>query len=122
MSARSGPAAQSACFAPLAPGQAPPPAPALEARPARRELLPCSAACPLRAARDRLPRPSPRRPPLPGRPPAAEGEARGPTFEDLTLDDTLNDLERVEVYGDSHIALQRLVHVRLLAEVAETYG
>ncbi|KAA0160995.1 hypothetical protein FNF31_04069 [Cafeteria roenbergensis] len=51
-----------------------------------------------------------------------EGEARGPTFEDLTLDDTLNDLERVEVYGDSHIALQRLVHVRLLAEVAETYG
>ncbi|CAE7213227.1 Ppp4r1, partial [Symbiodinium sp. KB8] len=53
-------------------------------------------------------------------PPACE--ARGPTFEDLTLDDTLNDLERVEVYGDSHIALQRLVHVRLLAEVAETYG
>lgn len=53
---------------------------------------------------------------------AADIGAAGPTFEDLTLDDRLNDLERVEVYGNSHIALQRLVHVKLLADVARTFG
>jgi serine/threonine-protein phosphatase 4 regulatory subunit 1 len=53
---------------------------------------------------------------------AAEVPVAGPTFEDLTFDDTLNDLERLERYGLSHIALQRLVHVRLLSGIAREFG
>ena len=36
-------------------------------------------------------------------------DEEGPTFEDLQIDDTLNDLERVEKYSRSNIALQRYV-------------
>eukprot|EP00947_MAST-08B_sp_MAST-8B-sp1_P004074 g4074.t1 len=44
------------------------------------------------------------------------------TFEDLAIDDTLSDLERVVRYSRSNIALQRLVHVRVLTETAEAVG
>lgn len=43
-------------------------------------------------------------------------------FEDLTVDDDLTLLERVVRYCRSNIALQRLVHVKMLAETAETVG
>lgn len=43
-------------------------------------------------------------------------------FEDLTIDDDLPLLERVVRYCRSGIALQRLVHVKMLAETAETVG
>lgn len=37
----------------------------------------------------------------------------GPTFEDLSIDDDLTQLERVVRYSSSSIALQRLVHVKV---------
>jgi hypothetical protein len=43
-------------------------------------------------------------------------------FEDLTVDDDLPILERVVRYSRSQIALQRLVHVKMLAETAEIVG
>ena len=43
-------------------------------------------------------------------------------FEDLTVDDDLPLLDRVVRYCRSSIALQRLVHVKMLAETAETLG
>lgn len=43
-------------------------------------------------------------------------------FEDLTVDDDLPLLDRVVRYCKSNIALQRLVHVKMLAETAETVG
>lgn len=43
-------------------------------------------------------------------------------FEDLTIDDDLPLLDRVVRYCRSGIALQRLVHVKMLAETAETVG
>jgi hypothetical protein len=43
-------------------------------------------------------------------------------FEDLTIDDDLSLLERVVRYVKSGIALQRLVHVKVLAETARTVG
>lgn len=49
----------------------------------------------------------------------AVGKGTGPTFEDLTLDEGLNDLQRCQKYCTSEIALQRLVHIRLLASTAE---
>jgi serine/threonine-protein phosphatase 4 regulatory subunit 1 len=45
----------------------------------------------------------------------------GPTFEDLLFDDALDDLQRVKTYTASRIALQRLVHVKMLANVAEEF-
>ena len=70
-------------------------------------------------------------------------EDEGPTFEDLQIDDTLNDLERVAKYSRSNIALQRsgrcetfiiflnpanhnfppnrLVHTKMLSETAHAY-
>ncbi|ETW06513.1 hypothetical protein, variant [Aphanomyces invadans] len=44
------------------------------------------------------------------------------TFEDLAIDDTLTDLERVVRYVHSNIALQRVIHVRLLEETAVAAG
>jgi len=55
-------------------------------------------------------------------------EARGPEeddsvrFEDLTVDDDLPIIERIVRYTGSQIALQRLVHVKMLAETAELAG
>jgi len=43
-------------------------------------------------------------------------------FEDLTIDDDLSLLERVVRYVRSGIALQRLVHVKVLAETARLIG
>lgn len=49
-------------------------------------------------------------------------ELSGPTFDDLSIDDNLSQLERVVKYSTSSIALQRLVHVKMLAETAATIG
>lgn len=43
-------------------------------------------------------------------------------FEDLTVDDDLPIIDRVVRYTRSSIALQRLVHVKMLAETAELAG
>ena len=51
---------------------------------------------------------------------AAAGD--GPSFDDLLFDDTLDDLERIGRYATSAIALQRLVHVRLVGETARAVG
>lgn len=51
-----------------------------------------------------------------------ERPVAAPTFQDLTIDDQLTDLQRIVRYTKSNIALQRLVHVRLLADVAEAVG
>jgi len=44
------------------------------------------------------------------------------TLEDLAIDEILTPLQRVERYVCSPIPLQRLVHVKLLAETAMTAG
>lgn len=41
----------------------------------------------------------------------------GPTFEDLSINDELSQLERVVLYSSSSIALQRLVHVKVKQEL-----
>ncbi|GLD93661.1 hypothetical protein PINS_up002266 [Pythium insidiosum] len=46
----------------------------------------------------------------------------GPTFEDLAIDDTLSDLDRVTKYICSNIALQRVIHVKMLADTARSVG
>ena len=43
-------------------------------------------------------------------------------FEDLTIDDDLSLIDRVVRYVRSGIALQRLVHVKMLAETANSVG
>lgn len=43
-------------------------------------------------------------------------------FEDLTIDDDLSLLDRVVRYVRSGIALQRLVHVKMIAETAKAVG
>jgi hypothetical protein len=43
-------------------------------------------------------------------------------FEDLTVNDDLPLLDRVVKYTRSQIALQRLCHVKMLAETAELAG
>ena len=45
-----------------------------------------------------------------------------PTFQDLAVDDNISDLERIIRYSKSNIALQRLVHVKSIASVAESVG
>ena len=51
-----------------------------------------------------------------------EDESSSVRFEDLTVDDDLPIIERVVRYSRSNIALQRLVHVKMLAETAELAG
>ncbi|CAM9673604.1 unnamed protein product [Ectocarpus sp. 12 AP-2014] len=46
----------------------------------------------------------------------------GPTFEDLSIDDELTQLQRLVRYSSSSIALQRLVHVKMLAETVTAVG
>ncbi|KAG7381379.1 Serine/threonine-protein phosphatase 4 regulatory subunit 1 [Phytophthora pseudosyringae] len=54
---------------------------------------------------------------------AKESElANGPTFEDLAIDDSLSDLQRVTKYVCSNIALQRVIHVKMLHETARCVG
>lgn len=43
-------------------------------------------------------------------------------FEDLTVDDDLPLLDRIVRYTRSQVALQRLVHVKMLSETAELAG
>ena len=50
------------------------------------------------------------------------GDDSSVKFEDLTVDDDLPILERVVKYSKSQIALQRLVHVKMLAETAALSG
>ena len=46
-----------------------------------------------------------------------EGHADGaPTFEDLAIDDSLGDLERIQKYAYSNIALQRYGSPALLVD------
>mmetsp|Transcript_9745 Transcript_9745/g.21862 ORF Transcript_9745/g.21862 Transcript_9745/m.21862 type:complete len:880 (+) Transcript_9745:241-2880(+) len=45
-----------------------------------------------------------------------------PTFEDLTIDDTLSEQQRIVRYSKSTIGLQRLVHVKKMADVARSIG
>lgn len=53
---------------------------------------------------------------------AKEELADGPTFEDLAIDDSLSDLQRVTKYVCSNIALQRVIHVKMLQETARSVG
>ena len=53
----------------------------------------------------------------PTNPAAAGQQHQSMRFQDLTIDDTLSLLERVLKYAQSDIALQRLVHVRQMADV-----
>lgn len=46
----------------------------------------------------------------------------GPTFEDLAIDDSLSDVDRVTKYVCSNIALQRVMHVKMLQETASSIG
>jgi serine/threonine-protein phosphatase 4 regulatory subunit 1 len=48
--------------------------------------------------------------------------AAPPTFEDLIVDDKLSELDRVVRYAKSSIGLQRLVHVKMVASVAESFS
>ncbi|KUF97299.1 ATP-binding Cassette (ABC) Superfamily [Phytophthora nicotianae] len=48
--------------------------------------------------------------------------ANGPTFEDLAIDDSLSDLQRVTKYVCSNIPLQRVIHVKMLHETARSVG
>ena len=57
-----------------------------------------------------------------GQPPWLSQEALDLTLEDLTVDETLTPLQRCERYVCSPIPLQRLVHVKLLAETATGSG
>ena len=45
-----------------------------------------------------------------------------PTFEDLIIDDNLSELERVVHYVNSTIGLQRLVHVKMISSVADSFS
>jgi hypothetical protein len=51
-----------------------------------------------------------------------DGDSSSVRFEDLTVDDDLPIIERVVRYTRSSIALQRLVHVKMLAETSELAG
>ncbi|CAM9737733.1 unnamed protein product, partial [Pylaiella littoralis] len=46
----------------------------------------------------------------------------GPTFEDLSINDELTQLQRLVRYSSSSIALQRLVHVKMLSETVAAVG
>jgi len=50
------------------------------------------------------------------------GEEDAVRFEDLTVDDDLPIIDRLVRYTKSQVALQRLVHVKMLAETAELSG
>lgn len=54
--------------------------------------------------------------PKPTAPPAA------PTFEDLSIDDNLSELQRLVRYSKSNIGLQRLVHVKMISHIAHSVG
>ena len=45
-----------------------------------------------------------------------------PTQDDLILDDTLSDLERIVKYGTGSVPLQRLVHAKMIGRVSMSEG
>ena len=45
-----------------------------------------------------------------------------PTFEDLSIDDNLSQLDRLVRYTKSSIGLQRLVHAKMISDVSESVG
>lgn len=53
---------------------------------------------------------------------SAKSTNTAPTFEDLSIDDNLPELDRVVRYVKSSIGLQRLVHVKMLSYVARSVG
>eukprot|EP01084_Bolivina_argentea_P151363 264201_1 len=44
------------------------------------------------------------------------------TLDDLSIDDNLSQLDRLVQYSTSNIALQRLVHTKMIAETARLVG
>lgn len=70
--------------------------------------------------------PEPRRKPQPQPQPQSQPQQPAPPaslrFEDLTIDDSLTPLERISRYCRSGIALQRLVHVKMMGSVAASVG
>ena len=55
-------------------------------------------------------------------PPWVTGQQPTLTLQDLSIDDSLTSLQRVQRYVTSPIPLQRLVHVKLLASTAAAAG
>ena len=45
-----------------------------------------------------------------------------PTFEDLSIDDNLSQLDRLVRYTKSSIGLQRLVHAKMISDVSVSVG
>jgi hypothetical protein len=58
----------------------------------------------------------------PGHPGSSDDGSSSIRFEDLTVDDDLPIIDRVVRYMRSSIALQRLVHVKMLAETSDLAG
>ena len=54
--------------------------------------------------------------------PVEPSQHAGLTEEDLAIDDSLSDVDRVTMYATSHIELQRYVHVKMLSATAENVG
>lgn len=54
--------------------------------------------------------------------PRAQTPNLQPTFEDLSIDDNLTELQRLVRYSRSAIGLQRLVHVKMTASIATNVG
>ena len=57
--------------------------------------------------------------PVDERMPEVRGTPAPLSLDDLVIDDTLDDLERLSRYGRSPLPLQRLVHARLIAHICE---
>ena len=45
-----------------------------------------------------------------------------PTFDDLSIDDNLSQIDRLVRYIKSSIGLQRLVHTKMISDVSEEVG
>ena len=45
-----------------------------------------------------------------------------PTFEDLSIDDNISQIDRLVRYIKSSIGLQRLVHAKMIADVSASVG
>jgi hypothetical protein len=48
--------------------------------------------------------------------------AAAPTLTDLTIDDSLDDAERIARYARSPIPVQRLVHLRMIGDTCRAIG
>ena len=45
-----------------------------------------------------------------------------PTFEDLSIDDNLSQIDRLVRYSKSSIGLQRLVHAKMIGDISSLVG